>query len=92
MLSNAYFLAKFRFDRDENESAEILQKIGRICEFTGLPAPRRAVGHDAPELQRVPIAGSNFRGHWIRFQETASENIELLRVHCQFNIMLGYPL
>ena len=27
MLSNAYFLAKFRFDTAENEPAKILQKI-----------------------------------------------------------------
>ena len=30
MLSNAYFLAKFRFDTAENEPAKNLQKIAKI--------------------------------------------------------------
>ena len=30
MLSNAYFLAKFRFDTAENESAKILQIFARL--------------------------------------------------------------
>ena len=30
MLSNAYFLAKFRFDTAENEPAKILQKICKM--------------------------------------------------------------
>ena len=31
MLSNAYFLAKFRFDTAENEPAENLQNFAKIC-------------------------------------------------------------
>ena len=31
MLSNAYFLAKFRFDTAENEPAKNLQNFAKIC-------------------------------------------------------------
>ena len=33
MLSNAYFLAKFRFDTAENEPAKNLQKIAKFANF-----------------------------------------------------------
>ena len=33
MLSNAYFLAKFRFDTAENEPAKILQKFAKFANF-----------------------------------------------------------
>ena len=33
MLSNAYFIAKFRFDTAENEPAKNLQKIGKNAFF-----------------------------------------------------------
>ena len=33
MLSNAYFLAKFRFDTAENEPAKNLQKIANFANF-----------------------------------------------------------
>ena len=33
MLSNAYFLAKFRFDTAENEPAKILQKFANFPIF-----------------------------------------------------------
>ena len=33
MLSNAYFLAKFRFDTAENEPAENLQNFVKIANF-----------------------------------------------------------
>ena len=32
MLSNAYFLAKFRFDTAENEPAKKFAKFGRACQ------------------------------------------------------------
>ena len=38
MLSNAYFLAKFRFDTAENEPAKNLQKIAKFANFA---APNR---------------------------------------------------
>ena len=34
MLSNAYFLAKFRFDTAENEPAKNLQKIANFLNFS----------------------------------------------------------
>ena len=34
MLSNAYFLAKFRFDTAENEPAKNLQNFFKICQFS----------------------------------------------------------
>ena len=33
MLSNAYFLAKFRVDTAENEPAKNLQNFAKICHF-----------------------------------------------------------
>ena len=33
MLSNAYFLAKFRFDTAENEPAENLQTFANFCKL-----------------------------------------------------------
>ena len=33
MLSNAYFLAKFRFDTAENEPAKHLQKFAKLANF-----------------------------------------------------------
>ena len=33
MLSNAYFLAKFRFDTAENELAKNLQKLAKFANF-----------------------------------------------------------
>ena len=35
MLSNAYFLAKFRFDTAENEPAQNLQNFAKFCQFSG---------------------------------------------------------
>ena len=42
MLSNAYFLAQFRFDTAENELAKNLQKICKFCKFCN---PERCAGH-----------------------------------------------
>ena len=50
MLSNAYFLAKFRFDTAENEPAKNLQKFAKFANFADPnprsphPAPRGAAG------------------------------------------------
>ena len=46
MLSNAYFLAKFRFDTAENEPAKKLQKFAK---FT----PREVVGEGAFGTVRI---------------------------------------
>ena len=48
MLTNAYFLAKFRFGTAENEPAKNLQNLQKIAKF-----PRhRALGRRGPERQR----------------------------------------
>ena len=40
MLSNAYFLAKFRFDTAENEPAKSLQKFAKFANFANFaPSP-----------------------------------------------------
>ena len=36
MLSNAYFVAKFRFDKAENEPAKNLQKNSNLANFANL--------------------------------------------------------
>ena len=42
MLSNAYFLAKFRFDTAENEPAKNLQKIATFANFDAEQTTRTA--------------------------------------------------
>ena len=61
MLSNAYFLAKFRFDTTENEPAKSLQKFANFASFAN-PHPlsrtsevsceraSRSIGHDGLPL------------------------------------------
>ena len=39
MLSNAYFLAKFRFDTAENEPAKNLQKFANFAKFANIADP-----------------------------------------------------
>ena len=53
MLSNAYFLAKFRFDTAENEPAKNSQKL-KICKISNLPILPIMITltRGAPELQR----------------------------------------
>ena len=45
MLSNAYLLAKFRFDTAENEPAKNVQKIEKFAKFANFadPPPRRGL-------------------------------------------------
>ena len=44
MLSNAYFLAKFRFDTAENEPAKNLQKFAKFANFADPNQGSRARG------------------------------------------------
>ena len=50
MLSNAYFLANFRFDTAENEPAKNLQNVARVANFAktvaSLSDRRRLAVHD----------------------------------------------
>ena len=48
MLSNAYFLAKFRFDTAENEPAKNLQKFKILQNLPILPGRRGRPGLRAP--------------------------------------------
>ena len=56
MRSNAYFLAKFRFDTAENEPAKNLQKILLIFPNLLTLTPNRRTG-DPPVLARGAGAG-----------------------------------
>ena len=45
MLSNAYFLAKFRFDTAENEPAKNLQNFAKFCpNFANFANPNPVTG------------------------------------------------
>ena len=61
MLSNAYFLAKFRFDTAENEPAKDLQNFAKFANFADpqvalpagrRPAPRSTLGWDTEVARR----------------------------------------
>ena len=59
MLSNAYFLAKFRFGTAENEPAKNLQNFAKFANFAdpnqrgGAPGPgARATGEREPHARR----------------------------------------
>ena len=66
MLSNEYFLAKFRFDTAENEPAKNLQK--HLCMFEKClagtpPGHRRAARDDRRQpARRHPRGVRGFRG------------------------------
>ena len=64
MLSNAYFLAKIRFDTAENEPAKNLQNFGNliIAIFTKFEA--EAVRDEVPAAaEEVLHAGERFHSH-----------------------------
>ena len=55
MLSNAYFLAKIRFDTAENEPAKNLQHFANFPNFANFhPCPCRSVGAAATARHRAP--------------------------------------
>ena len=55
MLSNAYFLAKFRFDTAENEPARNLQNFAKFANFAD-PNPQ-VCKDEAPAAQEALAAG-----------------------------------
>ena len=59
MLSNAYFLAKFRFDTAENEPAKNLQNFIKFCIFAGGNPFVQHLGYPAgaPPLGTGSVAG-----------------------------------
>ena len=58
MLSNAYLLAKFRFDTAENEPAKNLQKFAN---FANLASPARALAGEPLLRAAGPEAGAPLR-------------------------------
>ena len=64
MLSNAYFLAKFRFDTAENEPAKNLQKFANFPNFaTPNPNPGpRVAARRVPEARVRRAARPRRRG------------------------------
>ena len=63
MLSNAYFLAKFRFDTAENEPAKILQNFRKMHFSKNVGMHRRG----AEKRERAEVSGG-------RHQRLHSEN------------------
>ena len=70
MLSNAYFLAKFRFDTAENEPAKNLQNFAKFANFANLPpaAQRTAAAVATRPLHATASAhaGRDGRKVWAR--------------------------
>ena len=71
MLSNAYFLAKFRFDTAENEPAKNLQNFAKkIANFPNFADPNLekaqvralAAGRGAPRARRRRAPAARARG------------------------------
>ena len=77
MLSNAYFLAKFRFDTDENEPAKNLLNFANFPNFASpQPAAHRRPGDDdlrvpegGPVERAVAVRGERARGVPARLPE-----------------------
>ena len=93
MLSNAYFLAKFRFDTAENEPAKNLQFFSNFTDFPNFSPP------EVPLLRqgRGPAAGGGRRrdrraapGRALRLPRPAplAENLPILQIFgkcCSFS-------
>ena len=58
MLSNAYFLVKFRFDTAENEPAKNLQKIANFANPNGAPRCEAEAVARRKEAKRDPERGA----------------------------------
>ena len=63
MLSNAYFLAKFRFDTAENEPAKNLQNFATSCSLQQARAWRAAA---RGEVRGVAVQDHGRRGERVR--------------------------
>ena len=55
MLSNAYFLAKFRFDTAENELAKNLQNPGKNCQLGNFVNFANLPPHAAAAAELLPL-------------------------------------
>ena len=58
MLSNAYFLAKFRFDTAENEPNKNLQNFANLLTLTPNPRPGEAAARRVDVVMRTQGASS----------------------------------
>ena len=74
MLSNAYFLAKFRFDTAENEPAKNLQNFANFPNFAN-PGPRTA----RPRCSQRALLGAEGAPNWEEFGAWVHETGELLK-------------
>ena len=61
MLSNAYFLAKFRFDTAENEPAKNLQTFANLPILTILLTLTLTLPHVGLEVSLVPVPEHHVR-------------------------------
>ena len=69
MLSNAYFLAKFRFDTAENEPAKNLQKNANFADPNPLTLTLRPM-YSAPMTTAMPTYGASI-GYGSSYPTTA---------------------
>ena len=86
MLSNAYFLAKFRFDTAENEPVKNLQNLAKK---KGAFSPSRERTPEVPELCRQPersdevevtaMSRRPLRGACRRLERTSNTLVRSLR-------------
>ena len=70
MLSNAYFLAKFRFDTAENEPAKNLENFAKFANFAD---PNPLTGAERAQVLREHDARGQRRGGGRRPQGTAAK-------------------
>ena len=57
MLSNAYFLAKFRFDTAKNEPAKNLQNFAKFANLVRTPSPAPSRKGSAADLPADALLG-----------------------------------
>ena len=75
MLSNAYFLAKFRFDIAENEPAKNLAKFAKFCQF--LQVRQAAAGGERGGGEAARHRGGGRPRDPRRWQRLRAQNDEL---------------
>ena len=79
MLSNAYFLAKFRFDTAENEPAKNLQNFAKILPILLTLTPNRSPTSDPPSDEYRVVHWNGGSSHRASFE--ARELRELRSIH-----------
>ena len=80
MLSNAYFLAKFRFDTAENEPAKNLPNFAKIANFPNFATLGRPAGDgSAPPWRLGRAAGQQAKADQAKAE--VPQNSQTLRQH-----------